>query len=124
MSNTKHTPLPWIAVGSYWIIPATHQERAIGGSTNAKDHVEKFAHVIATVEQDEKRFTHEQVEANAAFIVRAVNSHEQLVTALHQILDTKPAYGMNPNAVVGSPHAIGWNVHDIARAALAAAEAA
>jgi hypothetical protein len=84
MSDTKHTPTPWIAEGSYWIMPAAHRDMPIGASTNAQEHVSKFAHVIAKVEQDTKRFTNEQVEANADFIVRAVNSHEQLVAVLRE----------------------------------------
>ena len=53
-----------------------------------------------------------------------LSAYEQMASALRRIIDTKPAYGLNPNTVVGSPHAIGWNVHDIARVSLAAAEAA
>ena len=43
--------------------------------------------------------------------------------ALERVLATKPAYGMNPKAIVGSADALGWNVHAIARKALAATAA-
>lgn len=42
----------------------------------------------------------------------------ELEEALQKILATKPAFGLDRSAVVGSKHAISWNVHDIARKAL------
>jgi hypothetical protein len=71
MSNTKHTPTPWFTQRDSWstvyiearIRPGTLQEIAACGPTeNGSD----------------------EQEANAAFIVRACNAHEQLVDALRQ----------------------------------------
>lgn len=44
--------------------------------------------------------------------------------ALEKILATKPQIVMDGDAPVGSGDAFGWNVHMIARAALAALDAA
>lgn len=49
---------------------------------------------------------------------------DQLVAALKAITATKPMYGMDPNAIVGSANGISWNVHGIARHALASVGAA
>jgi hypothetical protein len=93
MSNTKHTPTPWAAGGSV---------------------IEREGETIAQA----FRMTGcpiDQPVVNAAFIVRAVNSHEQLVAALRDLL---------PDAIgnhIGGPDTQARI--DAARAALAAAEA-
>jgi hypothetical protein len=46
----------------------------------------------------------------------------ELLKALEIILGSKPFVGMNPKATVGSPYAVEWNVHTIAREAIAKAE--
>ena len=45
----------------------------------------------------------------------------ELLEALEIILDSRPFVGMNPKATVGSPYAVEWNVHTIAREAIAKA---
>ncbi len=49
-----------------------------------------------------------------------------LISALKAILATKPVSGLNPDARISDPPEVkvGWNVHALARAALAAAGAA
>ena len=64
-------------------------------------------------------FDTETDRANAAFIVRAVNSHEQLVAALRETL--AEAVGRYEQIVGESPDESDWCLR--ARAALAAAEA-
>lgn len=103
----KHSPTPW-----------TLDEEALAGVCGCRNLVD--------AEGNELAGTHGLADdsedmANAQFIVTAVNAHDVLVAALKKILATKPQHGMNPNAVVGSPYAIGWNVHDVAREALTAA---
>ena len=62
-------------------------------------------------------------ELDAAAELRRLHEvNQELVEALEIILDSKPFVGMNPNATVGSPYAVEWNVHTIARAALAKAK--
>lgn len=48
---------------------------------------------------------------------------EGLLGALHSILSVKPQHGMNPSARMSDPDEmkVGWNVHMIARAAIAKA---
>ena len=55
---------------------------------------------------------------HAGVVLALVQRVVDLEAALQTILATKPQHGMNPRAIVGSPHAIGWNVHDIAREVL------
>jgi hypothetical protein len=103
MSNTKHTPLPWLLHSEYSTVVMT-PGRAIIADTLGID------------------FDADTDRANAAFIVRACNSHEQMVAALREIenhLDGRMTHQAdNPNYPF-------WNqLWDIARAALAAAEAA
>lgn len=64
MSNTKHTPTPW-TLDAY--------KDVIGADDVTVASV--YCTVQGGVDMD---------DLNAAFIVRAVNSHEQLVTALNR----------------------------------------
>ena len=57
-------------------------------------------------------------------VLRLHEVNQELMEALEIILDSKPFVGMNPKATVGSPHSIEWNVHSIARAAIAKATGA
>lgn len=112
MSNAVHTPTPWFAKRSGWstvyiearIRPGILQEVAACGPTEAGM---------------------EQQDANAAFIVRACNAHDQLVAALKAVTDVLDAFGNLPDGLM---HPSPWNQHKVeekvaaARAALAAAE--
>ncbi|WUR15675.1 hypothetical protein E7V67_011400 [[Empedobacter] haloabium] len=111
MDTSKHTPTPWYAN----LQPDGFFDIQDGPNLNT-------ASVLCSrFEWPERK---EEMHANAEFIVRACNAHDHLVAALQTILATKPQYGMNPQAIVGSPHGIDWNVHAIAREALDAAGAA
>ena len=107
----KHTPTPWSEVWAQYIIPANHQDRKIGGSTNSKQDREEFAHVICKMERNRNHFTADEATANAEFIVRACNSHNQLVESV--------------KALLGCMSLAGWEDDYVAvqaRAALASAE--
>ena len=68
-----HTPLPWKSDGSYII-----------GSNNlsvAKATIYKGTNEVKDIENEEK------ARANAAFIVRAVNAHEELLSCLKEIYE-------------------------------------
>ncbi|HYD06525.1 MAG TPA: hypothetical protein VEC60_12410 [Reyranella sp.] len=90
MSEVKHTPTPWVRSGNL-----LH----VGTSTRAKNRI------AATFRYDDN------ADANAAFIVKAVNAHDELVAALTRIRDFD-------RDVTGGPEMVA-----IARAALAKAEA-
>jgi hypothetical protein len=72
--DTKHTPTPWTAElymdGAFDIVT----EKVFGGCL-----------VLASRQRHMTRS--EEMHANAAFICLAVNSHEQLVEALTNLLD-------------------------------------
>ncbi len=71
--NTKHTPLPWVfAYGSIYTGDFTP---------------EKGATRIAGMDRDEPRTTPTERDANAQFIVKAVNCHEDLLMACHEALE-------------------------------------
>ena len=103
MSNTKHTPTPWAAGGSV---------------------IEREGETIAQA----FRMTGcpiDQPVVNAAFIVRAVNSYAPLVEALRKIACVTPGSVADERAAVGDwSHFREPESVQIARAALAAAEAA
>jgi len=74
------------------------------------------------VQRDYATCTDKEAEDIAAFIVKAMNSHDQLVTALRQIATiTKPQMCLDGSAKVGSPNSAGYDFQLIARAALTAA---
>jgi hypothetical protein len=64
-----------------------------------------------------------ETRAFAAIELRRLHEvNQELLEALEIILDSRPFVGMNPKATVGSPYAVEWNVHTIAREAIAKAE--
>jgi len=102
MSNTKHPPTPW---------HITVERNSTVFIDSADDRV---AFVFPGFEHD-----------NAAFIVRACNLHEQLVAALRKIARVTPGSVADERAAVGDwSHFREPESVQIARAALAAAEAA
>lgn len=80
MTNTKHTPTPW----KVWDHPVPAGEIHIGAFCTP---------LIAKVMLRDASMN--EFEANAAFIVRACNSHEYLVAlldeALFQLANVRPA---------------------------------
>ena len=75
----NHTPTPW-----GW---ATHNANTVTAVTIAPGNLyDSIAFMNRTAE------SRDQCEANAAFIVRAVNSHDALVAALQQIVDAGTRY--------------------------------
>lgn len=84
--SKEHTPTPWVAIWNEYIIPAGHVDRRIGGSTNKAEDMEHFAHVVCRIDRNSNRFSAEHANSNAAFIVKAVNSHERLCTLASALL--------------------------------------
>lgn len=132
MSNTKHTPTP-IA------LPVTQGSRDNGFNANVLYDVNDTS--IATVyglpqsttleelgrAVERREFNGAWVEgaARAAFIVRAVNTHEQLVSALRNLIAASDAYSTvhAPDGDDAARMVEYAAAFDNARAALAAAEA-
>ena len=65
------------------------------------------------IDELERHITHQGKE-----VYRLREQNQELLEALTMILDSRPFVGMNPKATVGSPYAVEWNVHTIARAAI------
>lgn len=78
----KHTPTPWMQLHGRWVIPTKHADRKIGGSTNKTQDRDDYAACICITGDNPNRFKDGEPEANAVFIVHAVNSHEKLKNAL------------------------------------------
>lgn len=87
-----HTPTPWLAVKA----PASEHKEGIHW------YIEEGSQ-HATVATIYMLCTKEWTDANAAFIVRAVNAHEELLEALYQALpyveDQLQDQGYKPGAV-------------------------
>lgn len=76
---TKHTPTPWI------LRETDHQCIEIMAKSNREGQLMKLiGEVYGTHYPD---ILNEEAEANAAFIVQAVNTHEELVNACKSFLD-------------------------------------
>lgn len=76
-NETKHTPLPWVL-----------DHRFAGGVLIHPDDNE-FLTVAKVL-----GFDNDEAKANAAFIVRAVNAHDDLIAALERLLQIVP-----PNSI-------------------------
>jgi hypothetical protein len=95
--ETKHTPTPW-AVKEGWplvIIPLSEAHKPLGTSSNEKRDREDFAHPIVSAEHNPflsfaHRTSRGEAIANAEFIVRACNLHDELVTVLQLIMRDLP----------------------------------
>ena len=95
MSN--HTPTPWTVEFLRW----TPESEAVGfriDSSYSVDHLPTGMrmHSIVNANCSEQPaytacWTTEQIEANAAFIVRAVNAHDDLVATLQWLRDNYAA---------------------------------
>jgi hypothetical protein len=75
----------------------------------------------AKAQRDELQKTLMSIEAKVDALIA---QRDELLAALKQIASTKPVNGMNPDARMSDPADIkvGWNIHWIARAAIAKAE--
>ena len=92
----EHFPLPW---------------RHENGLVKAVSHGKWF-----TVVRGGSKFTPDGVKANAAFIVRACNSHDELVAALESMMPERIGYDQSMSIDMY------LNAVDKARAALAKAK--
>lgn len=100
--NAQHTPGPWK-------VAKPRKSHANGKLMYGLDGPECVS------DYEDWGFT----EANARLIAAA----PELLEALKSILAVKPQHGMNPHATGSDPMEVkvGWNVHMIARAAIAKA---
>ena len=73
--NTKHTPTPWKVAGP-------HSDDIVGPLGNVVAGCLGYSIVDPSIDYDKSGYR----EANAAFIVLAVNSHAHLVRVLEKIL--------------------------------------
>lgn len=79
----ERTPTPWVAIwkGQY-IVPSDHAKRAIGCSIDCDYDRDHYAQEIASLRDDDHG--RGSAEANAAFIVKAVNAFDDLTAALKE----------------------------------------
>lgn len=114
--ETKHTPTPWEAVNHSWCTTGIYAvDKAEGGTIAVLD-------IQAEADEETQPELERWMAANAEFIVRACNAHDQLAKALLDIAEDaegSAAFGAAEDAIV----ALG-DVARAARAALAAAGAA
>lgn len=102
--KSQHTPTPW--------------DYHLGRGKNPRFHIQTTAgyQIVMTPEVSQNGIEASAQEANAAFIVRAVNSHEAMLSALKRMLNAYEA---------DKKHGIAFgndNAADQAREAIAAAE--
>jgi hypothetical protein len=112
MEVEKHTPTPW----------------HVGERDRSDQRIIKGEHIeIATLWHHSVKSLYIEMEANAAFIVRACNSHDQLVTAMRdgrvaidvlmaRLIEVDPSFKPSESAV--------WPKLVAITSALAAAESA
>ena len=100
--KTKHTPLPW-----------HFQDEYIRADS---ENMDDSGNVVADVYCKPSTTHAEIMEANAAFIVRACNSHDELVAALESMMPERIGYGQSMSIDMY------LNAVDKARAALAKAK--
>lgn len=72
MSNTKHAPTPWSATEHSW---------ALTGIYSSSEHIAALD-ISDDATEDNQAELEARMAANAAFIVRAVNSHDHLLQTL------------------------------------------
>lgn len=84
----KHTPTPW----------KVHSARIVASKKRDKNDVYTIAQVMCFCSGE---FNGVEQKANAAFIVKAVNRHDDLVGALDEALE----YFTGPVSVAGRLHA-------------------
>lgn len=70
MTQTKHTPLPWMVDNRRSIVKVRSEKREVAVLSGRLD----------------SEHGRETIQANAAFIARACNSHDELLEALENIV--------------------------------------
>jgi len=112
--SAGHTPTPWTVFrhGKKYGIEAVHQSIVVFGGDCEPDMGVQGATV-------------EEAHANAEFIVRAVNSHENLIAALKWFADDRNwrEEELSDGIYVSAEWKLGFDPREIARAALAKADA-
>ena len=103
MSNTKHTPTPWkverevnIYAEADGVHLATVWARHVRG---LREGGESWIDMRDRTQQ-QREAAKAEWQANAAFIVRAANSHDQLVEALRAIVDAHYKEGSDVTAAI------------------------
>jgi hypothetical protein len=86
--TTTHTPGPWVCRDIY-VMPEHHYGLPIGGAVNLDDHVNNYAHVIACVSDDDRRFGKETWKANARLIASAPELLEVLKDVVSMLDDLR-----------------------------------
>lgn len=84
MKNREHTPTPWRT----WE-PETSKLITVECDAGTAENPITGKHICTTGHRN-----HAEAQANAAFIVKAVNCHEALTVALRRCLDAINAYGI------------------------------
>jgi hypothetical protein len=101
---SEHTPTPWRVeqgTGLVW-----------GNCSTFDDGTPDKFGVPVTDGQLERPWakgqgpTYEEMEANAAFIVRAVNAHAQLVAALERLIEVSHSISEEQTDAIASAHAV------------------
>lgn len=82
--SAKHTPTPWSIVSETLVV---------GESGLRRDIVNVASTDCGNTDAENQYERRQQNKANAEFIVRAVNSHEKLLTQLQNALDLLRSYG-------------------------------
>jgi hypothetical protein len=116
MSETKNTPIPWVAdlrSGCAAIYPADRSDDTPGCHASNPRNI-CFSDKGAIYVDGSHWEMDAQNQTDFAHIVRAVNSHEDLVGALSEIVDHATKYGAAPLTAT--------KMFDRARAALAKAK--
>jgi hypothetical protein len=85
--NVAHTPTPWKA-GSF--------SSVVGCPISAQPDPKKNTVIVAGVHGAFGDDYRSEVEANARFIVRAVNSHAELVKHLGNAIDALASWNVSP----------------------------
>lgn len=118
MSNTKHTPTPWRASNNTGPKMQSYSQSSCIAGTGANS-LQLVAGCFNDIGGPEV------AAGNAAFIVRACNSHEQLVAALRNLIAASDAYSTvhAPDSDDAARMVRYAEAFNNARAALAAAEA-
>lgn len=96
----EHTKLPWRVEGGtdlIWGACSEDDESTYGMGYSIAQGVNASYHA--------KKPDMNEREANAAFIVRAVNNHEAMVRALEFYADQRRYDGPNQRPIDGDPHA-------------------
>ena len=94
MATVKHTPTPYEAVG---LENPDNQIVYIKSDTSPDGDICDFYHVIDHGENKGHIFLKDKARANAEFIVRACNSHEDLITTIKRFLSIRNGHGKGFN---------------------------